>query len=160
MKDAEIQDGIQRSSAQVEVAQVRLDELQVRQVREAFAGPGDEPSVVIEADDMDPRIALRKPGSGETVCAACIQNYALSFSSKWAAHTATLCAMVVLIARNSSLPWASSATLLSKLLLQVPDERESSGACAHLVEDRRPATFLTFQTRVEQQICLLDATAK
>ena len=74
MKDAEIQDGIQRSSAQVEVAQVRLDELQVGQVREAFAGPGDETAVVVEADDMDPGIALRKPGSGETVCAAGIQH--------------------------------------------------------------------------------------
>src|SRR6187401_9541 len=83
-----------------------------------------------------------------------------SLSSRCAAHTATLWAMVVLIARSNSLPCASSATLFSRLLLQVSDERESSGACAHLVEGRRPSAFVAFQARVEQQICLLDATAK
>jgi len=74
MKDAEVQHGIQWPSTQVEVAQVRLDELQVGQVREAFAGPGDETCVVIEADDMNPRIALCKPCRGEPVCAAGIQD--------------------------------------------------------------------------------------
>src|SRR6187401_1305104 len=73
-----------------------------------------------------------------------------SLSSKCAAHTATLCAMVVLIARSSSLPWASSATLLSRLFLQVPHEGESTGARTHLVERGGPAALVALQAGIEQ----------